>query len=435
MELAIQKRTVADTALNEALYRKIMWRIVPFIFMSYIINQIDRTNIAFAKLKFMSELGLSDAAYGFGAGLFFIGYVIFEVPSNIYLHRAGARRTFVRIMVLWGLLSMAMSLIQTPTQFYIGRFLLGAAEAGFVPGVVLYLTYWFPPAHRGKISSFFFLSIAFSGIFGGPISGLVMRNFDGALGLKDWQWLFVIEGLPAVMLGVIAYFWLDDRPANAKWLTTAEKAQIQNDLARHSPEQDEGGHRLFQALRDPRVYVSAVAYFSIIAANNVLTLWLPTIIKDFGTQNVAFIGLLSAVPYCVGAIGMVFVARSSDQKQERRWHVALMMLLTALSYVLLGRLIHSPVVAMSLLAVAAIGIYASMSIFWTIPQTYLSGASAATGIALVSSLGMLGGFFSPIIMGYAKTEFGDLGAGFWAMAALLAIGAVTILVGIRSLKN
>lgn len=425
--------TVHISSDKADIYRKITRRIIPFMFIAYVINQLDRTNISFAKLRFMSDLNLNEATYGLGAGLFFLGYVAFEVPSNLYLQRVGARKTFIRIMVLWGALSMATALVQTPTQLYFARFLLGAAEAGFVPGVILYLTYWFPPAYRGRISSLFFMAIAFAGIVGGPISGWILRSFDGVADLKDWQWLFLVEGAPALILGLVAYAWLDDKPAHAKWLTEAEKAVLCEELLAHegrasSKATVEPSFR--RALRDPRVYVAAVAYFSIIAGNNVLTLWIPTIISGFGVKDVFHVGLLSSIPYGVSAIGMFVAARHSDRTQERRWHTAAAIFLSGISYILLGSFLHDPVIAMILLITAALGIYTAISIFWTIPPSYLTGDAAAGGIALVSSIGMFGGFFSPLILGYAKAVSGSLQIGFWAIAAVLAGGAIAIIVGI-----
>ncbi len=431
MELS-QTSTKVELATADV-YKKVIWRILPFMFIAYVVNQLDRMNISFAKLRFMSDLGLSETAYGLGAGLFFIGYVVFEVPSNLYLQKAGARATFIRIMILWGALSMAMALVQTPMQLYIARFLLGAAEAGFVPGVILYLTYWFPAAYRGRISSLFFMAIAFSGICGGPLSGWILRSFDGLANLKDWQWLFIVEGAPAVILGVIAYVWLDDKPEDAKWLSAEEKATIANDLrSANTNKQSHGSAQsTFKlALRDYRVYVAALAYFSVIAGNNVLTLWIPTIISGFGIKDVFHIGLLSSIPFCLGALGMFVIARHSDKKQERRWHTALSIMVTGVSYIILGYYLHDPVIAMLLLSVAAVGTYAAISVFWTIPPTYLTGNAAAGGIALVSSIGMFGGFFSPIIMGYAKAAFGSLQMGFWAIAMVLIAGSLALLIGI-----
>jgi D-galactonate transporter len=424
----------AVASAKDALYSKITWRILPFMFAAYVINQLDRTNISFAKLRFMSDLGLSEVAYGLGAGLFFVGYVVFEVPSNLYLEKAGARKTFIRIMILWGAMSMVTALVRTPAELYVARFLTGAAEAGFVPGVILYLTYWFPAAHRGRISSLFFMAIAFAGISGGPISGLILHSSNGLANLKDWQWLFIVEGAPAVILGVIAYLWLDDKPADAKWLSESEKTMLEQDLLANGQQRKSTKHpgwvTFVTVLRDPRVYVAALAYFAIIAGNNVLTLWIPTVITGFGVKDVVNVGLLSSIPYAVGAIGMFVVARHSDRKQERRWHTTCAMLVTGAAYAVLGGFLQDPLVAMILLIIAALGIYSAVTIFWTIPPTYLSGDSAASGIALVSSLGMFGGFFSPLVLGYAKTMTGSLQLGFYAIAALLAAGAIAIVVGI-----
>ncbi len=429
--IGIPAVSVQAGSVAQAVYRKMIFRIIPFFFICYVVNQLDRLNISFAKLRFMQDIGLTDMSYGIGAGLFFIGYVVFEVPSNLYLQRVGARATFIRIMMLWGLISVAMALVTTPMQLYVARFFLGAAEAGFVPGVILYLTYWFPASYRARIAALFFMAITFSGILGGPLSGWILKSFTDFGGLKSWQWLFIIEGLPAVALGLIAYFYLDDKPDDAKWLTSTEKQIVRDDLLADAKMKEivpEGALR--RAFVNPKVYIAGFVYFSIIAGNNAMTLWMPTLIKGLGVDDIFTIGLISGIPYVAGALGMYFLSRHSDQRLERRWHVALSLLATAVSYALVGNLVAHPVAAIALLAVAAAGIYTAIAIFWTIPPAYLTGKAAAGGIALVSSIGMMGGFASPIIIGWAKTMTGSIQPGFWMISAILVLGAFALLAGI-----
>lgn len=421
------------TVLTRFVYRKVMQRIIPFVFIAYVINQIDRVNISFAKLQFMRDLGLSDLAYGMGAGLFFIGYVIFEVPSNMYLQRVGGRATFIRILLLWGTVTMVMAFVQTPTQLYVARFLLGAAEAGFTPGVVLYLTYWFPPAWRGRIMSLFFMAIAAAGTISGPLSAWILTTFHNAYGLRDWQWLFILEGIPAVLLGIWVKYRLVDKPDDARWLNDAEKAQIRMDLENEhqSKPGDDHGSAL-AAFLNPKVYIAGLVYFSVIAGNNGILLWVPTIIRESGITDLNTIGFLSSLPYIAGALSMFFVSRHSDKVNERRWHVAIALAVTGASYLALGPYLHHSWVGLSLLCLASAGIYSAICIFWTIPPAYLKGRSTGSGIALVSSIGMLGGFFSPIIVGWAKTATGSLQAGFWALGVIMFTGMITLLIGIPS---
>jgi MFS family permease len=297
--------------------------------------------------------------------------------------------------------------------------------------VILYLTYWFPSAYRARIMSMFFMAITFAGMLGGPLSGWILNSFTDVGGLKDWQWLFIIEGLPAVLLDCIAYFCLADRPDDAKWLTENEKQIVREDLLADTNARPAAAeHALMGAVHNPKVYIAGLVYFSIIAGNNAMQIWMPTVIKDFGVDNMLTIGMVSSLPYVVGAIAMYLMSRHSDKRMERRWHVAIALLVAAASYALLGNFSTSPVVAIGLLAVSAAGVLSAMSIFWTIPPAYLTGAAAAGGIALVSSIGMMGGSVSPILMGWAKTATGSLQAGFWAMAAILALGALTLLLGI-----
>ncbi|MEW9585273.1 MFS transporter [Paraburkholderia sp. DGU8] len=420
-----------ESDTTAAVYRKIGWRLLPFIFLIYIMNQLDRINISFAKLQFMQDIHLSEAAYGLGAGLFFIGYLLFEVPSNLYLHSAGAKLTFLRIMVLWGAVSAGMCLVRTPMELYVARFLLGAAEAGFFPGVILYLTYWFPARRRARITSVFVMAISAAGIVGGPLSGLIMHTFAGILGLKGWQWLFIAEGLPVIVLGVVTYFFLDNGPAQAKWLSTDEKAIVVREL--EAEQQLKGGHtpkELTRALSDPKVYVAGFVYFSVLCGTNAIALWMPSLIKAQGLSNVVQIGWLSCIPYIAALAGTYLFGRSSDRMMERRWHTAAAISLTAICFTLLSLGHGLPYITVALLGLAAAGIYGAVVTFWTIPPAYLQGSAAAGGIALISSLGALGGFSSPTILGAVMSRTGSLYIGFVVLGVILLAGAMLVVLAI-----
>jgi len=422
-----QAAELADVTRNR-LYRKLILRLAPFLFLAYGINQLNRFNISFAKLQFMKDLALSDFSFALGAGLFFIGYVIFEVPSSLYLQKVGARATFIRIMVLWGLLSALTAFVHTPTQFYLVRFLLGAAEAGFMPGVILYLTYWFPASRRARITSLFYLAATASGVIGGPISGLILKYSEAWGLMSSWQWLFVVEGVPTVTLGIFAYYYLQDYPKDAKWLSSEEKALLLQDLKEDQGSANHNAVGLRDVVKLPRVYAFGLAYFGVVAANNTLAIWAPTLIKDSGIHDIFAIGILSAIPYIVGAIGMLIIAGHSDKKRERRWHFAAPFALTAIGFSLIGLFYSNIYGTVALLSLASIGIFTAFAIFWTMPTQYLSASAKAAGIGYISTIGMFGGFFSPIILGYAKTVSGTFVGGFVAMAAISAIGILLILV-------
>ena len=413
------------------IYRKITLRLIPFLFICYVAAYLDRINIGFAQLQMKQDLGFSDAVYGLGAGIFFFGYMLFEVPSNLLLAKFGARKTLLRIMVVWGLISAGMMFVQTPAQLYIARFLLGVFEAGFFPGIILYLTYWYPSGMRARIIALFMSGIAIAGILGGPLSGWIMNELAGMNGWKGWQWMFLIEGLPAVALGILVLFILDDRPGDANWLSAREKGIVNDTL-----ERDQLGlgsahhHSLRQALRDPRIYLLSFAYFTFIAGTYVITFWLPTIIKGFGITDPMRIGLLTAIPYVAGAIGMVAISRHSDKTRERRWHTAACAFVGAAGLVAATFLHGDLPWALAALAIATIGILATMPLFWAMPTAYLTGAAAAGGIALINSLGLIGGFVSPFVIGWIKTATGSVDNGLYFMSALLVLGGVVLLVGV-----
>lgn len=412
----------------ERTYRKIFFRLIPLLFLCYVISYIDRVNISFAKLQFMHDLGFSEATYGLGAGLFFIGYVLFEVPSNLWMQRIGARRTLLRIMFAWGLVSSLMMFVHTPKQFYAMRFLLGVTEAGFFPGIIFYLSCWFPGARRARVTAFLMMATAVAGIIGGPLSGFIMTRLGGVGGLAGWQWLFVLEGVPAVTLGLFAFFLLGDSPAEVHWLDDREKVLVSREIALDEKmRQTDHLDGLRGALANPRVYLAALIYFAVMMPFNAIGFWAPTIIRDLGVASLLDVGLLSALVFIAAALGTYIVGASSDRRMERRWHVAGSAVVTALAFALLPAAGHNVALGVGLLALAAAASYGCFVVFWTIPQTFLPRSSAAGGIALITSLGGTGGFVSPAFVGWVKMQTGSAEYGLIGLAVVLLAGAVLLL--------
>ena len=407
------------------LYRKITWRLLPFLLLCYVFAYLDRINIGFAKLQMQQDIGISDAVYGLGAGIFFLGYVIFEVPSNLLLTRIGARRTISRIMVLWGLTSASMLFVQGEWSFYVLRFMLGVFEAGFAPGMIFYLTYWYSQSRMAGVMAVVMLAGPIGGIVGGPVSAWIMTAFSGAHGLDGWQWMFLLEGLPCVLLGVIAYRYLDDKPAEAKWLSADEKALLAADLETRGAQQK---HAFRQVLRDPAIYRMALTYFCLICGIYAVSFWLPTLLKLAGVQDTMEIGLYSAVPYIAAAAFMLWFARSSDRMQERRWHTLVPALLAGVSLCVATAAPTQFALSLTAITLATGFMWASYTVFWAIPSQYLKGEAAAGGIALINSIGLLGGFLSPSIIGWSKEATGTLAGGLYVISALLVAGALLLLV-------
>ena len=431
-QIAVPVATGTHSADETArIYSKVTWRLIPFLFVCYVASYLDRINIGFAQLQMKQDLDFSDAVYGLGAGIFFFGYFLFEVPSNLLLEKYGARKTLLRIMVLWGIVSACMMFVKTPMQFYVARFLLGVFEAGFFPGIVLYLTYWYPSGMRGRIIAMFMSAIAIAGIVGGPLSGWIMNELAGANGWKGWQWMFLLEGLPSVALGFLVLLILDDHPDNAKWLSTREREVLDYNLDQDKRGVDvEHHHSLGQAFRDPKIYILSLAYFTFICGVYAISFWLPTIIKSYGITDPLQIGLWTSIPYIAGGIGMVVISKHSDKTLERRWHAALSGFVGGAGLLVASFLGGNFGLALVALSIATIGILATMPLFWTIPTAYLSGTAAAGGIALINSLGLIGGFVSPFVIGYIKTATGSVNYGLYFITALLVIGGVVLLAGI-----
>ena len=419
----------ADAHLEERTYAKVIWRLVPFLFLCYVVAYLDRVNVGFAKLQMLNDLKFSETVYGLGAGIFFIGYFLFEVPSNIILHRTGARRWIARIMITWGLISAGMMFVNSPMTFYVMRFFLGIAEAGFFPGIILYLTYWFPAARRAKVVALFMTAIALSGVIGGPLSGWILQSFGGVNGWAGWQWMFLLEGIPSVLVGIWVLFYLDDSIQAAKWLRPEEKRLLEQRIAQDGAQKaDHGAGAVFGSAK---VWLCAAIYFCFIMGLYGVSFWLPQLIKSMGVKDLIDVGLLTMIPYGVAAVVMVLAGKSSDRTGERRWHSATAAILGGLGLILSGLYADVPVLGMASLTLATAGILTCLPLFWTLPTAFLGGAAAAAGIAIINSLGNLAGFVSPFMVGYIKDATGSTNIGLYALAASLFVGAFLILAATR----
>jgi len=411
------------------LYRRVALRVIPFLFLCYVINFVDRVNIGFAKLQFLQDLGLNEAVFGAATGIFFISYAAFEVPSNLLLARIGASRTLMRIMVLWGLCTIGQMFVTGRLSLYALRFLLGAAEAGFFPGLILYLSYWFPDAVRARVNSVLLLAVPVAGMIGGPLSGWIMGHMQDVMGLRGWQWLFLVEGLPAIALGLLAPLMLSDRPERAAWLADADRKALLRDL-----EADRAGAVVGQGrvsvpaiLCNPRILGLAAIYFCIYVGMGAVTFWVPTILKASGVTSVSNIGWLAGLISASTMIGNVAIAWSSDRYGERRWHVVACMVATACSLLLLHYVIGHVWMTVTLLAIAQLSIFTVPIVYWTIPAAQLTGRAAAAGIAVISMLGSLGGAFSSWVVGMLFARTGTPYAGLALVAGLLVVGSVLVL--------
>ena len=414
-----------SAAANDALYRKVAVRILPILFFAYIVAYIDRVNVGFAKLQMLGDLRFSESVYGLGAGIFFLGYFLFEVPSNIMLHRIGARIWIGRILITWGIVSGLTALVRTPAEFYLMRLLLGIAESGFFPGMILYLTYWFPSHRRANMVALLLAGYPISGMVGGPVSGYILRDFAGFHHLAGWQWLFLLEAIPAVLLGVVVFFLFNDRVVNAGWLTADEKSSVAAEIA------DETAGKVHQSIASvftsPRVWLMGAVYFGIQMGAYAVGFWLPTMIRLTGVTDAFQIGLRTIAPYSLALICMVVTGRHSDQTRERRWHVVIPCVIAAIGFVLCTRGAYSAALAMLGMNLAVAGVVTAVPMFWALPTSLLGGAGAAAGIALVNCTGNLGGFFSPAIIGILKTHTGTLDSGLLLIAGCMAASAILIL--------
>ena len=429
----------AGPALLEGAYRKITWRLIPFIFLCYVFNYLDRVNVGFAKLQMLDALQFSETIYGLGAGIFFLGYVTFGVPANLILQQLGARRWIAIMMVAWGALSACMLFVTTPLEFYALRFMTGVAEAGFFPGMVLYFTQWFPSHKRGQVMALFMAAIPVSGLVGGPLSGWMLSHFaHGQGGMDAWQWLFLLQGVPTVSLGIAAMFYLTDGVAQASWLDGPEKAALQEALARDERERPAGVkavHSLGALLLDRHVWMLGFIYFSIKMGAYAINFWLPSIIHALGFEDHATVGWLSAIPYLFACVFMVLVGRSADRRRERRWHLAAPLLMALAGMLLAAHFSSNVVIVMVGLSLATMGALAGLPMFWPLPSAFLSSAAAAGGLALINSMGQVAGFVSPFLVGWIKDATGSTDLALTILSSVLFVGAMLVLVVPARLVN
>ena len=405
--------------------RKATYRLIPFLCLAYTVNFLDRVNVGFAALHMNTDLGFSPSVYGFGAGIFFLGYIAFEVPSNLALHRFGARIWIARIMISWGLVACAMALVHSETSFYVMRFMLGVAEAGFFPGIILYLTYWFPAAERARLVAVFMASVPLATVFGGPVSGALLQ-MHGFLGLSGWHWLFLIEGVPAIVLGVFALKVLTDKPAEATWLTPDERRALTECIAAEDAVAKEVGYSdIGTALTRPRVLALGLLWFLIVIGLYGMGFWLPQVIQSYGLDDLS-IGFITAIPYVFAAVGMVLWGRRSDRMGERRWHIALPLLVAACAFA--ASAYTGPLIpTMIALTIAMVGFYATLGPFWSLPTAFLAGTGAAAGLALINSIGNIAGFAGAYIVGILREATGSFSAALLFLAAALALGGLMAL--------
>ncbi|MFF1398949.1 MFS transporter [Streptomyces sp. NPDC058287] len=423
-----------ELARENAVFRKVIRRIVPFLILCYVVSYLDRVNVGFAKLQMSEDLGFSEAAYGLGAGLFFIGYFLFEVPSNLMLQKIGARTWIARIMISWGVVSALFVFVNNEVTFYALRFLLGAAEAGFYPGVILYCTYWFPSARRARVIALFMSAIPVAGIFGNPLSGWIMDVFEGTGGWNGWQWLFLIEALPAIAVGVITLFYLDNGVRDAKWLNDDEKTVIERALTEDTKHHTEHG-KTWDAFRDPKVWLMCLIYFFFVMGQYALTFWMPTFVESTGIEGGFAIGALSAVPYLAALVAMNLFGRSADKRRERRWHLVIPSLMGAVGFSLAASWTGSTALSLVALSIAAAGVLTCAPLFWSLPTAFLSGTAAAAGLAVINSVGNLAGFVSPYMIGSLKDATDSTAIPMYVLALGLVIGAGAVLATKKSVVN
>lgn len=406
-------------------YSKATWRLLPFLFVCYVAAYLDRVNVGFAKLQMLNDLAFSETVYGLGAGIFFIGYFLFEVPSNIIMHRVGARVWIARIMITWAVISAGSLFVKTPTAFYVMRFLLGVAEAGFFPGIVLYLTYWFPAERRGRMNALFMMGIPIAGVVGGPLSGWIMAVLQGVGGWSNWQWLFLLEAIPSAVLGVVTLCCLPNGIRSANWLTDEEKHVLEVNIERDSAGKTHGS--LAEVFTDARIWKMAVIYFCCMMGLYGISFYLPTLIKATGVRTALDVGLLTAIPYACAVASMFLVARSADRSGERRWHFAVPAVLAGAGLFASTQLTGNIPLAMVALTVGTAGMLATMPVFWTYPSAILAGGSAAAAIGMINSIGNLAGFVSASIIGWMKDVTHSTNAGIYCVAGALVFGAVLAL--------
>ena len=431
MSVANQANTNFLVQTNESIknkiFRKVTWRLIPFLVLAYLLNFIDRVNLGFAALQMNRDLGFSATAFGYGAGILFIGYLVFGIPSNVGLQKYGARRWLGALLFVWGVIVCGMSLVSGLYSFLAMRFLLGATEAGFFPGVIFYLTRWFPSEFRASITSRFMFAQPLALMIGSAVSGWLL-TLDGWMNVAGWKWMFIIEGLPTVIVGIIAFYYLTDGPEKAHWLSSDEREWLINTL--HEEEKEITAQKkvsMWSSIGDIKVWVLALIYVSQVIGVFGVNMWLPQIIKTYGDISTTHIGLISAIPFVVAAVGMLAIGRSSDRMMERKWHMIGAMALAGVCLVLCGLLADNLWISILLISISSIGFYGCMPVFWTIPASFLVGGAAATGIAFINAVGNLGGFIGPVAIGWIRDYTGSFTSGLYFMGGAVLIGCILAL--------
>ncbi|MBP2303588.1 MFS transporter [Azospirillum picis] len=419
---------------EERTYLKVTLRLLPFLALCYLVAYIDRVNVGFAKLQMLSDLGLSETVYGFGAGVFFIGYMLFEVPSNLIMHRVGARRWIARIMITWGIISGAMAFMSSMAAalgfenstmtFYVLRFLLGVAEAGFFPGIILYFNYWYPSHRQGRIMSLMMAAQPVSFIVGGPLSGFLMDRFHGVHGFQGWQWMYVIEAAPAVLLGILVLALLSNGIDDARWLSPREKTLLKANLEQEKRQKSD--YPLGRLFRTPVLWLFVAIYFLLVVGTYGVNFWLPSIIKSTGVSSNLEVGLITAIPYAVAAVVMIATARHAERTNEKRWHTAIAAILGGIGLILSATVTGSVVLTVAFITVAVAGYMTAMAIFWSFPGSMLTGAAVAAGVAAINSLGSMGGFFGPYLLGWLTDRLGNSNAGLMALGGGLVLAGLLV---------
>lgn len=417
----------ADASLIETkTVQKLQFRLIPYLFLLYVVAMIDRVNIGFAGLTMNKDLGLTSQQFSIAAGIFFIGYFLFEVPSNLILHRVGARVWIARILLSWGFVASLTGLVQSVHQLYAARIVLGFAEAGYYPGIVLYLTYWFRQREQARVLSLFLTGFAVNSVLGSPASGFILQHVHW-LGVASWRWLFLLEGLPAIALGFFTYLVLPNRPSEAKFLTQEEKDWVQSELQREESQKAQGRHSAIEGIANLRVWHLALIYFTMMIGSYTLSFYAPKLVESLSSgYSYSLVGYLVMIPYLVALAGMILVGRSSDRRMERRYHASACLLLGGIGFLSLG-VVHSPFVSIVLLSLLAIGYCSSLGPFWAMPSEFLTGFSAASGIAVINSVGNLGGFFGPSMVGFIMQKTGTLYGGLAFAGVSLLVGASLVL--------
>lgn len=422
--------STASESEKQLLLKKLFWKILPILFIAYFFSFLDRVNIGYAKLQMQDAIGFTDSQYALAAGIFFIGYAFFEIPSNILMDKIGARKTLARIMILWGLASASTMFVSSASQLYFLRLLLGIFEAGFFPGVILYLSFWFPSYMRGRVTSILILATLTAPIIGGPISGMIMTHMNGYHGLGGWQWMFVLEALPIILIGFVCLFYLTDKPGSSRWLSPQERTlhkQIMTEDAGPNAKEQENAHSgkaVFSCLTDYRVYLLASLAFAAYCGSYGFNFWLPTMIKEMGVTDIAQISFYAVIPFSLAAVGMITVGRSSDKRRERRWHYTISMLFGAAMMCLAAFWTGDMISRLVILGLAGFGFSGGVVVAWSLPAAYLEGKTTAAGIAMVSTLATMSGLFAPWVIGFAREMTGTNEAALLTIAAVMVLAAL-----------